>query len=173
MQSILVIDAGTTSFKVAMFDESLQLRGLASREFDIIRPTTDRAELAPQKYWSSCVEAIREALGKSPLDPQCVAAIAVTGHTDTLFAIDANGQPVANAILWSDPRHSVASRTNSTRNWTPAALSNYRANRCIVGAFRGPHRMDCRQPGRVGRTYRALSADARLLAILPDWPNDN
>ena len=43
MPGILVIDAGTTSFKVAIFDQSLRLEGLASREFEILRPATDRA----------------------------------------------------------------------------------------------------------------------------------
>ena len=104
MPCILVIDAGTTSFKAAIFNESLRLQRLASREFRVLRPTTDRAELDPQVYWSSCVNTIREALRNSSLDVRQIAAIAVTSHTDTLFALDANGQPVANAILWSDPR---------------------------------------------------------------------
>ena len=101
---LLVIDAGTTSFKAAIFDAALQLKGLASREFEILRPTTDRAELNPRTYWSACVDAIREALQSSTLDARQVAAIAVTGHTDTLFALDENDAPVIDAILWSDPR---------------------------------------------------------------------
>jgi sugar (pentulose or hexulose) kinase len=104
MPGILVIDGGTTSFKVAVFDELLQLQGLASHEFDVLRPATDRAELDPRAYWSTCVETIREALRNSRLDARHIAAIAVTSHTDTLFALDGAGEPVSNAILWSDPR---------------------------------------------------------------------
>jgi sugar (pentulose or hexulose) kinase len=104
MPGILVIDGGTTSFKAAIFDERLRLRGVASREFEILRPTSDRAELDPQSYWSSCADAVREALRASSLDARQIAAIAVTSHTDTLFALDADGKPLTNAILWSDPR---------------------------------------------------------------------
>ncbi|MCC6126738.1 MAG: hypothetical protein IT426_17385 [Pirellulales bacterium] len=101
---ILVIDAGTTSFKAAVFDAALQLKAVAAREFEILRPTTDRAELNPRNYWSACLGAIRDTLQSRALDARQVAAIAVTGHTDTLFALDENDAPVIDAILWSDPR---------------------------------------------------------------------
>lgn len=104
MRYILVIDAGTTSLKAAIYDDALQVKGLASREFEVLRPTTDCAELNPEHYWSACVEAIQEALRGNAVDVAGIAAIAVTSHTDTLFVLDENDAPVANAILWSDPR---------------------------------------------------------------------
>ena len=113
MPSILVIDGGTTSFKAALFDEALRLQGVTSREFEILRPTADRAELDPQAYWSSCADTIRDVLCKCPLDSRQVAAIAVTSHTDTLFALDADGKPVANAILYLDARSQPQAEAHS------------------------------------------------------------
>ena len=168
MRSILVIDAGTTSFKVAIFDESLQLQGVASREFEILRPTTDRAELDPQAYWSACVETIREALRSSSLDARQVAAIAVTGHTDTLFALDADDEPVANAILWSDPRRSRKPSEFSVQIGLRAAVSNDGPNRGIVGAFCVAAGLVHGNSGRIGRTCRAFLSNAGLLDLLPE-----
>jgi len=104
MRLILVIDGGTTAFKAAVFDESLRVLGLANREFDIEHPQPGQSELDADAYWSACVEAVRHALHSAEIDPQQIAAVAVTSHTDTLFALDASGRPVGKAILWTDPR---------------------------------------------------------------------
>ena len=104
MSALLVIDAGTTAFKAVIFDRQMQIVGLASREFEIIHPASNRSELDAQAYWLSCVSAVQEAVNQGAVNPGDIAAVAVTSHTDTLFALNESGQPVADAIFWTDPR---------------------------------------------------------------------
>ncbi|MHB9037162.1 MAG: xylulokinase [Armatimonadota bacterium] len=104
MSAILVIDAGTTAFKAVVFDNHLRILGISTQEFEVLHPAAGQSELNADTYWQSCVTAVQHAFKQAAIDPASLAAISVTSHTDTLFALDASGRTVANAILWTDPR---------------------------------------------------------------------
>lgn len=104
MSLILVIDAGTSEFKAVLFNDRLQIVASAGNEFIVDHPAADLSILDAFDYWESCIDTVREAISQGSVNPRDVAAVAVTSHTDTLFALDASGNPVSEAILWTDPR---------------------------------------------------------------------
>ncbi|MCL5103593.1 MAG: FGGY family carbohydrate kinase, partial [Armatimonadetes bacterium] len=104
MSAILVIDAGTTAFKAVVFDNKLRILGISTQEFEVLHPASGQSELDADAYWQSCMTAVRRALEQAAIDPHSLAAISVTSHTDTFFALDESGRPLGNAILWTDPR---------------------------------------------------------------------
>src|SRR3989339_1951760 len=104
MNFILVIDAGTTAFKAVVFDQNLKIIASANKEFKIINTASNEYELDCDGYWLTCTAAVKEAVKKSSADADKIGCIAVTSHTDTLFAVNENGVPVSNGILWMDAR---------------------------------------------------------------------
>jgi len=54
--------------------------------------------------WRGTAEAIREAITKSGVDAAEIACVACTGHGNGLYLLDADGNPVRNAINSMDSR---------------------------------------------------------------------
>lgn len=99
---VLGIDIGTTSLKVAAFD----LRGRRLRSFVAGVPTRHApgglAEQDPA-VWMRHVRAALDDLGHAGLLPRIVA-VGITSQVNTHVFVDADGHPLAPAILWQDGR---------------------------------------------------------------------
>jgi xylulokinase len=104
MPLLLGLDAGTTSFKAALFDERGRLVARASEEYTLATPGPDRVEFAPEEYWRICCRVTRAVVQRSGSDPMAVAAMAVSSQGETLVCVDARGEAVGNAIVWLDNR---------------------------------------------------------------------
>lgn len=103
MGNILVFDYGTTALKAALYDESLRVLGVASREWVYTYPSAGFIEHSPEIYWEKTVDAANELFerfgGRDRL-----AAVSVTGQAETIIALDADGRALGNAIVWLDTR---------------------------------------------------------------------
>ena len=62
MQGILTLDAGTTSIKASLYDETFRCRAFSSREYELLTPGKDLVELDPETYWTAARESIREVV---------------------------------------------------------------------------------------------------------------
>lgn len=93
---IVAVDIGTSRIKSACFDETGRMDHLVSRRLDrAASPETQEAE----EWFAVAAELLKEltaALG-TPAD-----AVVLTGNMHALLGIDAAGEPVAPAVLWSD-----------------------------------------------------------------------
>ena len=78
MGLLLGVDAGTTSLKVGLFDDSGTELAATSEEYSLRTPQPSRAELDAELYWSSLVGAVRRALARAGAGPADVDAIAVS-----------------------------------------------------------------------------------------------
>src|ERR1035437_5634934 len=107
---LLVIDAGTTSFKAVLFDRQLKLLSVAIKEYPVHTPSLGRSELDARSYYQALTASIAEAARKLRVSSADVEAVAVCSHTDTLFPIDDRGNVVRNPILWVDGRASAEAR---------------------------------------------------------------
>ena len=105
MENVLGLDIGTTAVKATVFradDGTLLGSGLA--EYTLETPRPDIVELDAEVYWTSAVNAIRQAVGNAACDPQSIAALSVTGQVETLIFLDHEGKSVRKAIVWLDNR---------------------------------------------------------------------
>jgi xylulokinase len=104
MTTLLGIDVGTTSLKAVLFDLNGKALGMALREYRLITPTPDTAELAAETYWDACCQAVREAVAASKTDPADIAALSISSQGETLIPVDEQGQPLRRAHVWLDNR---------------------------------------------------------------------
>lgn len=104
MQTLLAIDAGTTSLKAGLFNAQGECLGIARYEYALETPKVDWAQVDPEIYWQACKQAVGELLAIEGVHKQDIAAVAVSSQGETVMALDKNGNPLYPAIVWLDNR---------------------------------------------------------------------
>jgi glycerol kinase len=104
-QYIGALDLGTTSNRFIIFDHSGRSMGSAQKEHRQIFPQPGWVEHDPLEIWNNTREVIREALIKTGLKPEDLAAVGVTNQRETAVVWEkSTGTPVYNALVWQDTR---------------------------------------------------------------------
>ena len=104
MEYILSLDAGTTAFKVSLFDEKGELLGISTQEYELLTPTPLSVELPAETFWNAFKDGIGKVLKKTRVDPNNIRALGISAQGETLLCLDRNGAPLRNAIIWLDNR---------------------------------------------------------------------
>src|SRR5215216_3320128 len=99
---LLGFDVGTTAAKGGAFDLDGNLLALAERSYGIDRPRPGWAEQDPEQWWRALLAVLAELRGDADLDR--TVGIAVCSQVNTHVFVDADGVPVAPAIVWQDQR---------------------------------------------------------------------
>ena len=97
---IMALDAGTTSNRCILFNESGEMCSVSQREFPQYFPKPGWVEHDPNEIWESERAVAAQALRESGLG-RAVAAIGITNQRETTILWDrATGEPIHNAIVW-------------------------------------------------------------------------
>ncbi|HET6450097.1 MAG TPA: FGGY family carbohydrate kinase, partial [Spirochaetia bacterium] len=113
---VLALDQGTTSSRALVFDETGRVLGLSQKPFRQIYPQPGWVEHDPLEIWSTQLEAAREALAESRIDPSRVAAIGIANQRETAVFWDRDsGEPIGPALVWQDRRTADTCRTLAAR----------------------------------------------------------
>lgn len=99
---LLGIDAGTSFVKSVIFDTSGREIATARRATPLLSRIAGGSEVDMREAWALTAATIREVLGLVNAD--AIAAVGVSGTACGFWAIDDEGQPVRDAILWNDGR---------------------------------------------------------------------
>lgn len=105
-ETLLAIDVGTQSVRALAFDPRGQVIDLVR----VVYPTPYQsprpgwAEQEPGLYWRSLAEACRRLWARGIVEPEFLAAVAVTCQRSTVINLDANGDPLRPAMVWLDQR---------------------------------------------------------------------
>jgi len=104
MNYLIGLDIGTTSVKSCLFDETGQL--IHSVEFDIETqyPKSDWAVQNVKHIESYCRKAIRQVIDDSKVNKENILAVSFCSAMHSLVGIDEFGEPLHDAIIWSDRR---------------------------------------------------------------------
>jgi xylulokinase len=107
---VLAVDLGTGGPKAAL----LSLRGRVvcdAFESVSIQLTDDGgAEQSPLEWWKAIVTVSRRVLAESGANPETVVGVGCTSQWSGTVAVDADGEPIGNAIIWMDSRGARAVR---------------------------------------------------------------
>src|SRR3954451_3575588 len=102
-QYILAFDQGTTSSRAIVFDKNGIIKSMAQKEFTQLFPQPGGAEHDPNEIWRTQLGVAAEAITKTGLTVEDIAAIGITNQRETTLAWDRHtSEPVFNAIVWQD-----------------------------------------------------------------------
>ena len=105
MTYVLAIDQGTTSTRAILFDQDMQVAGVAQQEFTQHFPSAGWVEHDPEEIWQTTLAVCRQVMADQGVEAAAVAAIGITNQRETTVVWDkATGQAIHNAIVWQDRR---------------------------------------------------------------------
>jgi glycerol kinase len=105
MTYVLAIDQGTTSTRAILFDQDMQVAGVAQQEFTQHFPSAGWVEHDPEEIWQTTLAVCRQVMADQDVEAADVAAIGITNQRETTVVWDkATGQAIHNAIVWQDRR---------------------------------------------------------------------
>ena len=98
---ILSIDQGTTSSRAIVFDEKLQIVGVAQKEIPNFFPKPGWVEMDANDIYQSVIDVVKEVLIKTRIMPVEIKGIGITNQRETTIVWDKKtGKPVYNALVW-------------------------------------------------------------------------
>ncbi|MBM5021955.1 glycerol kinase GlpK [Vibrio parahaemolyticus] len=98
---IVALDQGTTSSRAVILDHDANIVSVAQREFTQIYPQAGWVEHDPMEIWATQSSTLVEALAKSGIRSDQLAAIGITNQRETTIVWHKEtGKPVYNAIVW-------------------------------------------------------------------------
>lgn len=103
-ETLLAIDAGTSRCKAALYDLTGKPLGLAGQDMTVLHPFDGASEMDMHAVWAAVCSVCQELAEKYPTAWGGVRGVAVTGQGDGLWPLDAEGNPLGNAMLWNDNR---------------------------------------------------------------------
>ena len=104
---IMALDAGTTSNRCIIFDETGSIVSIAQKEFRQFFPNPGWVEHDANEIWSTMLGVAVEAMNRINAKAEDIAGIGITNQRETAIVWDKNtGEPVYNAIVWQCRRTS-------------------------------------------------------------------
>jgi len=103
MQELLLgVDVGTTATKAVLVDSSGHIISQGRAEYPTKYLQAGWVEQDPNDYWLSFCQAVE--IAQAGASGAKISGIAISAQAPTLIAVDSNGDPVRNAMIWMDRR---------------------------------------------------------------------
>jgi glycerol kinase len=120
---LLVIDQGTTSTRVIVYDRNLKARGIGQEEVPPTYPRPGWVEHNPEAIVASVGAQVTTALLNARVRAEQVAAVGITNQRETTIVWDREtGRPIAPALVWQDRRTAdICNRLRSQEKWISEA----------------------------------------------------
>ena len=103
-KTILAIDLGTSSLKIALVDIQGAIIGWESEPIQLIVTEDGGAEQSPEEWWQAFLTVSQRLMQKCPEAAGKVAAICSSTQGEGTIAVDKNGEVLGNCLLWMDMR---------------------------------------------------------------------
>ena len=118
---IMALDAGTTSNRCILFDETGNPVSTAQKEFTQYFPRPGWVEHDAGEIWLTQYAVASEALAACGARAENIVAIGITNQRETTIVWDRRtGEPVCHAIVWQDRRTADYCRELTKRGLTEA-----------------------------------------------------
>jgi len=130
---LLGADVGTSSLKVALYDEALRPVAQARREYATRYPAPACAEQDPEDWLRAFCAATREVLGAPGIRSAEIAGVGIDGMSSLALPVDADGVPLRPAMIWLDRRAREQAEHGRERFETRQLAIN--GNRCDPSCF--------------------------------------
>lgn len=101
---LLGIDVGTSSAKAALIDAEGRLLGVASRDHPTHTPLPEHSEQDSGDWWEGVCRSVQQVLSESGANPAEIAGLSLSGQGCACLPVDASGEPLKRASIWTDGR---------------------------------------------------------------------
>lgn len=99
---VIGIDCSTTACKAIAWDRQGRAVSEGRASYALLQPEPSWHEQNAEDWWAGACKALNECI--SQVDAQQIEAICITHQRESFAPVDRNGNPLRNAILWSDER---------------------------------------------------------------------
>jgi xylulokinase len=103
-KTILSIDLGTSSLKIALVDIQGNILGWDSEPIRLIVTPDGGTEQSPQEWWQVFLRVGKRLLKNHPEAGKNIIAICSSTQGEGTIAVDETGTPLGNCMLWMDMR---------------------------------------------------------------------
>ncbi len=103
---VLAVDLGTGGPKVALVSVEGQVAGSEFEPVELLLLDGGGAEQRPDDWWGAITTAAKRLLARGLVPVEQIVAIACTGQWSGTVAVDRDGTPLMNAVIWMDTRGS-------------------------------------------------------------------
>lgn len=101
---VLAVDIGTSSTKLALVSTRGEIIDTESEENQLILLAGGGAEQDPDQWWKAIVSTCRRLLARKLVSVDDIVAVSCTGQWSGTVAVDRDGRPLMNAMIWMDSR---------------------------------------------------------------------
>lgn len=106
MSYFVGVDAGTSGATVIITREDGQIVGTGSSSYACSTPQAGWVEQDMGRVWSGVIKACKAAIASSSVAVSDIASISVASQRGTIVPVDAEWNPLCDALVWSDRRAS-------------------------------------------------------------------
>ena len=103
---VLAVDLGTGGPKVALVSVDGRVVGSEFEPVELLLLDGGGVEQRPADWWTAITTATKRLLARDLVPADGIIAMACTGQWSGTVAVDADGEPLMNAVLWMDTRGS-------------------------------------------------------------------
>ena len=104
MATVLGLDLGTSSLKLALIDAEQRVIATAEQPLAVSNPAPGASEQDPEDWWSALERGIGAVRAAAPEDFARVGAIGLSGQMHGAVWLGADDRPLRPAMLWNDGR---------------------------------------------------------------------
>jgi xylulokinase len=101
---VLAVDLGTSGCKAAVVSVRGQVVAWEFESVETLLFPNGGAEQDPQAWWRAFLHVARRLIARGVVAPGDVVAVCCSTQGECTVPVDADGQPLMNAILWMDSR---------------------------------------------------------------------
>ena len=98
------IDVGTTGGRTILFDENGKELARDYQEWESIYPTPVMVEQDANSWWNAIKGTIDGSIQKGKINAEDIVSLSITNQRETIVPVDAQGEPLHNALVWQDRR---------------------------------------------------------------------
>jgi ribulose kinase len=98
------VDCGTSSIRAGIFDLNGKMIAWSSQPLELKTPCVGWAEQDVSEWLAGLVKTVREAVAQMDTGTKRILGIGVTATSASVVAVDRDGRPLRDAIMWMDIR---------------------------------------------------------------------
>src|SRR4051812_4934889 len=97
---MIAIDLGTSGPKIALVSLEGTILSSVTKPVSLIMTEDGGVEQDPDEWWKVIKDGLAEVLKKAPECAERVLSISCTAQWSGTVAVDENGRPLQNAMIW-------------------------------------------------------------------------